>query len=158
MALRTHSGACHCGAVRFEFDAPADLVAWDCNCSICAMKRNVHTIVPGARFRLLAGDALREYRFATRTARHLFCGVCGVCPYYVPRSNPDSFAVTIYCIKPGTVGSIEVRSYDGVNWEAAYAATGIAACGSGSGGSGSAGGGGGAQAVEGAGGDGMAGV
>lgn len=32
MSLVTHSGACHCGAVQFQFDAPPDLVAWDCNC------------------------------------------------------------------------------------------------------------------------------
>eukprot|EP00873_Tetraselmis_striata_P038997 jgi/Tetstr1/459261/TSEL_004661.t1 len=29
--LVTHKGACHCGAVRFEVDAPAKVVAWDCN-------------------------------------------------------------------------------------------------------------------------------
>lgn len=23
-----------------QFEAPADLVAWDCNCSVCAMRRN----------------------------------------------------------------------------------------------------------------------
>jgi hypothetical protein len=38
------------------------------------MKRNTHAMVPGTRFRLLSGaDALTEYRFETRTARHLFC-------------------------------------------------------------------------------------
>lgn len=26
-----HKGGCHCGAVRFEVDAPAHIVAWDCN-------------------------------------------------------------------------------------------------------------------------------
>ena len=29
----THKGGCHCGAVRFEFEAGAKLIAWDCNCA-----------------------------------------------------------------------------------------------------------------------------
>ena len=33
--LVTHEGGCHCGAVRFEFAAEANLVAWDCNCESC---------------------------------------------------------------------------------------------------------------------------
>jgi hypothetical protein len=38
------------------------------------MKRNTHAIIPGARFRLLTGaDSQAEYRFETKTARHLFC-------------------------------------------------------------------------------------
>ncbi|WIA16298.1 hypothetical protein OEZ85_012999 [Tetradesmus obliquus] len=123
-----HRGGCHCGAVRFEFEAPADLIAWDCNFDICAMKRNTHTIVPGSAFKLLAGeDNLSCYQFGTNTARHLFCKTCGICSYYVPRSNPDGAAVTVHCIDPGTVASVTVKQYDGQNWEASYQATGIQA-------------------------------
>jgi hypothetical protein len=34
-------------------------------------------------------------------------------------------AITIHCIDPGTVEGVEVKAFDGVHWEAAYAATGI---------------------------------
>jgi hypothetical protein len=129
LGLRTHAGGCHCGAVRFEFDAPADLVAWDCNCSICAMKRNVHTMVVVARFRLLTpAAAITEYRFGTGVARHRFCAVCGVQAFYHPRSNPDCVAVTVACISSGSVRSVTTVPYDGRNWERAHAETGIAAC------------------------------
>eukprot|EP00729_Bicosta_minor_P014645 gene14645-15897_t len=37
------------------------------------------------------------------------------------------FGVTAHCIDKGTVASLEVRTFDGVNWETEYAATGIAA-------------------------------
>lgn len=65
-------------------------------------------------------------QFGTRTARHLFCKVCGVCSFYSPRSNPDCWAVTIHCVDPGSMRSVEVRSYDGQHWEEAYQGTGIA--------------------------------
>jgi hypothetical protein len=125
----THSGACHCGAVQFEFDTESKhFVAWDCNCSICALKRNVHTMVDKRDFRLLKGeDSLTEYTFGTGVAKHKFCKVCGVQAFYSPRSNPHSWAVTIACIKPGTFDSVETKFYDGKNWESSYKATGIAA-------------------------------
>jgi hypothetical protein len=31
----THHGSCHCGAVRFEVDAPRVLRAVECNCAFC---------------------------------------------------------------------------------------------------------------------------
>lgn len=59
---------------RFEFEASADLIAWDCNCSICAMKKNTHVVVPERSFKITQGeDQLQEYRFGSKTARHLFC-------------------------------------------------------------------------------------
>jgi hypothetical protein len=126
--LVTHRGGCHCGAVRFELDAPPHLTAWDCNCSICAMKRNTHVVVPAARFRLLTPrGAMTEYRFNTGVARHLFCATCGVQAYYHPRSNPDGVAVTVACLDAGTAASVTTRQFDGRNWEAFIGGSGIAA-------------------------------
>lgn len=120
-ALVTHTGACHCGAVTFEVDAPADLTVWDCNCSICLLKRNTHFIVPKSRFRLLTGaDKITEYRFNTKVAVHCFCSVCGVQAFYSPRSNPDGCAVTVHCIAPGTIKSVSTVKFDGANWEAFF--------------------------------------
>ena len=60
-ALVVHRGGCHCRRVRFEVQAPADLEALDCNCSICRMGGFLHLIVPASRFHLLLGaDALTE--------------------------------------------------------------------------------------------------
>jgi hypothetical protein len=112
-ALVVHRGGCHCGRVRFEVDAPASIKALDCNCSICRMGGFLHLIVPAARFRLLAGaDALREYRFNTGTATHLFCAHCGIKSYYVPRSNPDGIDVNVRCLDPATIERIETTPFD----------------------------------------------
>ncbi len=109
----THSGGCHCGAVAFEVEAPAKIVASDCNCSICRMSGYLHLIVPRSRFHLLQGaDALTEYKFNTGTARHLFCGRCGVKSFYVPRSNPDGYSVNVRCLDPATIEHVEVQLFD----------------------------------------------
>ncbi|KAH9129698.1 hypothetical protein LEN26_005700 [Aphanomyces euteiches] len=112
----SHSGACHCKRVKFEFDAEGDLVAFDCNCSICAMKRNIHTIVPKTAFRLLEGeDVLTAYTFNTHIAKHKFCSVCGVATRFIPRINPEAVGITIACIAPGTLNNVDVQTYDGRN-------------------------------------------
>ena len=70
----THTGGCHCGRVRFEVDAPAELAIDECNCSMCARTGYLHLIVTADRFRITQGkEALTTYTFNTGTAKHLFC-------------------------------------------------------------------------------------
>jgi hypothetical protein len=116
----THSGGCHCGRVRFEVEAPAELEVSECNCSMCSRTGFHHLIVPRTRFRLLAGrEWLTSYRFNTGVAEHLFCSICGVKSFYAPRSHPDGYSVNARCLDPGTVRSCAVvRHFDGANWEA----------------------------------------
>ena len=125
----TARGGCHCGAVRFTvaFDTPPVLL--DCNCSICARTGFLHLIVGAADFTLLAGaEALGDYRFATGTARHLFCRTCGIKSYYVPRSHPDGFSINWRALDAVSAIVPIIRSYDGrSSWEVAYAALGEAA-------------------------------
>jgi GrpB-like predicted nucleotidyltransferase (UPF0157 family) len=119
VTLVRHQGGCHCGRVRFEVDAPADIEAAECNCSMCSKLGFLHLIVPRTRFRLLSGDdALTSYTFNTGVAKHLFCATCGVKSFYVPRSHPDGYSVNVRCLDPGTVASVEVQPFDGRNWEA----------------------------------------
>jgi hypothetical protein len=120
-----HRGGCHCKAVAFEVDAPAEIEVLECNCSICAMTGFLHLIVPQSRFRLLRGaEELTEYRFNTGTARHLFCRRCGIKSFYVPRSHPDGISVHARCLEPATVAGIKVTAFDGRRWEAARAGLG----------------------------------
>lgn len=118
MNFVTARGGCHCGQVEFEVSVGEEVTVQHCNCSICAMTGFVHLIVPGSRFNLLKGqDSLCEYRFNSRTARHLFCMHCGIKSFYVPRSNPDGFSVNLRCVAlPAGVKIIEER-FDGRNWE-----------------------------------------
>lgn len=116
--LVTHRGGCHCGAVRFAFEAPATLRVERCNCSICTMTGFLHVLVPGERFHLLAGAGhLVAYRFGTGTARHLFCRTCGIKSFYVPRSHPDGYSIHLGCVEPATIASVTIVDFDGRNWE-----------------------------------------
>ncbi len=114
----THSGGCHCGRVRYEVQAPAEIEVLDCNCSICTKTGYLHLIVPAARFRLLTSmAALTTYQFNTGTARHLFCSVCGIKSFYVPRSHPDGYSVNARCLDAGTVTGTRTVACDGRDWE-----------------------------------------
>jgi len=117
--MATHTGGCHCGRVRFEVTAPADLDVAECNCSICRKAGYLHLIVPAERFVLISGrDDLTTYSFNTGVAKHIFCSHCGVKSFYIPRSHPDGVSVNARCIDSDTVTSMSVKPFDGRNWEA----------------------------------------
>jgi hypothetical protein len=123
MTLVRHTGGCHCGRVRFEVMAPANIEVGECNCSMCSKTGYLHLVVPAAQFKLLSGeDALTSYQFNTKTAKHLFCSHCGIKSFYVPRSHPDGFSVNVRCLDEGTFEITGVRKIDGRNWEQHYPA------------------------------------
>jgi hypothetical protein len=77
--------------------------------------------VPKSRFKLLSGsDVLVTYEFNTRTAKHLFCAVCGIKAFYVPRSHPEGYSVNARCLDEGSVKQMLVIPSDGKNWERTY--------------------------------------
>jgi len=116
-----HRGGCHCGRVRFEVTAPSRIQVSECNCSICSKSGYLHLVVPADRFRLLSGgEVLATYSFNTGTAKHLFCSVCGIKSFYVPRSHPDGFSVNARCLDPGTVEDMSVGLTNGREWEKQY--------------------------------------
>lgn len=125
------AGGCHCGAVRFEADLPQKVRAYRCNCSICQRSGFIHVFVPAERFRLLQGEGqLTEYRFHTGTARHLFCRICGIKSFYVPRSHPDGYSVNLNCLDDVGAFELSLGEFDGRHWtrsiEALHQATGEA--------------------------------
>lgn len=112
-----YKGSCHCQAVTFEVEAPEHIEAKECNCSICSKSGFLHMIVPLGRFRLLGGgDALSTYTFNTGVAKHTFCRVCGIKPFYTPRSNPDGIDINVHCLDTRPA-SVNITLFDGQNWE-----------------------------------------
>lgn len=112
-----YTGSCHCGAIRFEVEAPAEIVCYDCNCSICSKAGYLHLIVPASRFNLLSSrENITTYTWNTATAKHTFCRTCGIKPFYIPRSNPDGFDINVRCLDPQPE-KITIEPFDGRNWE-----------------------------------------
>ncbi|MDA9476830.1 hypothetical protein XI03_20485 [Bradyrhizobium sp. CCBAU 65884] len=116
-----HHGRCHCGSVKFCVRAPRELSAVRCNCSICQMSGFLHLLVRGDKLGIRCGEEfLSTYQFNKNIARHTFCRVCGVKPFYRPRSNPSGFSVNIRCLDKRTIEDIRISEFDGEHWEDAF--------------------------------------
>ena len=88
-----------------------------CNCSICSKSGFLHLIVPRSRFSLLCDDRqLQTYTFNTGVAQHYFCKICGIKPFYVPRSNPDGIDINLNCLDV-LPREVDIVEFDGRNWE-----------------------------------------
>jgi hypothetical protein len=116
-ALIEYGGGCHCGRVRFAVLAAAAIEAFECNCSICSKSGFLHLIVPKSRFTLRQGaEFLVEYQFNTGVAKHLFCKICGIKSFYIPRSNPDGYSVNVRCLDV-SAKDVKIMPFDGRHWE-----------------------------------------
>ena len=116
--MTKHKGGCHCGAVSFEFEAPAQMSLTLCNCSICNKTGFQHVFVPHGDVTFISGkEHLTTYTFGSHTAKHTFCPSCGVKPLYQPKSHPDKYSINLRCIEPGTLTISETIEFDGQNWD-----------------------------------------
>jgi hypothetical protein len=114
-------GSCHCQAIQFRVWIE-QFQGLDCNCSICQKKGFLHLIVPSEQFELLQGaDVLQTYTFNTGMAKHHFCCICGIAPFYRPRSHPDCFDVNLRCLDGEPLETLlqqfEITAFDGRHWE-----------------------------------------
>jgi hypothetical protein len=79
MAIATHKGSCHCGAVRFSVDLDTDSEAIECNCSICGRTGTLLLFTSMDHFTLESGaDNLTSYKFNKGHIDHVFCKTCGI--------------------------------------------------------------------------------
>ncbi len=95
------SGACHCGAVRFEVTLTEGLAsARRCNCSYCSMRGAVAVTARRDGLKLLSSeDFLATYRFNTGAAEHHFCTNCGIYTHHRRRSNAEELGVNVACLE-----------------------------------------------------------
>ena len=103
-------GSCHCGAVQFAITTDFPELT-TCDCSICARKNALMVKVHESDFELIAGeDALTEYQFHTKTARHYFCATCGIYPFHRKRVTPDFVGINVFCLEGFNPEGIPVRA------------------------------------------------
>jgi hypothetical protein len=82
MAVSTHHGSCHCGAVRYQVELDLEAEALSCNCSMCGRAGTLLQFVTPDKFKLEQGEAnLSDYQFNKHVIHHLFCKTCGIKPF-----------------------------------------------------------------------------
>ncbi len=82
----SRSGACECGAVRFEITGPVRKVVY-CHCSQCRRTSGHYvaaTACDAECLQLVNAEGLRWYR-SSEIAERGFCEVCGSSLFYRPR-------------------------------------------------------------------------
>ena len=111
MAMKTYSGSCHCGAVRYQADIDFAAGSNRCNCSLCAKARSWFVLVQPEHFRLLKGeDAQREYRWTppNRPGPNLhyrFCSTCGI--RTVGRGEPHPNGGAFYFVAVASLDDVD---------------------------------------------------
>ncbi|WP_050906627.1 GFA family protein [Vibrio campbellii] len=113
-----HRLSCHCGKVQIELSLPNGIEKpRRCDCSMCRRRGTIVASVPLNGIRIIQGeDALKLYQFNTNTAKHFFCGECGIYTHHQRRSNPSEYGYNVGCLEgvnPYELGEIEVM--DGVS-------------------------------------------
>ena len=84
VTLKTYSGSCHCGAVRFEADVDLSEGTLKCNCSSCTKARSWLVFARPDRFRLTSSaDAQAVYQWTPPgrdgpNFQFHFCKNCGI--------------------------------------------------------------------------------
>lgn len=116
--MKTYTGGCHCGNVKFEVDTEPLTSAISCNCSLCTKRGSLLSFVPAAQFRLLSGEnSLTDYQFNKKIIHHLFCNVCGVAPFGrgTGRDGSPMVAINVRCLDEIDPDTLTLQKYDGKN-------------------------------------------
>ena len=115
MTIKTHSGSCHCGAVRFEVDIDLAQVS-RCNCTVCTKTAWLGAIVKPAAFRLLAGEAsLSVYEWGFKISRRHFCSHCGIQCF--ARGELEVLGGAYVSINVNVLEDVEVSALPVVHWD-----------------------------------------
>lgn len=118
------SGACHCGAVKFELlEKPERLVA--CNCSICRRLGALWAHAAVDQIRIIvedsaAGGGTRSYSHGDRTLAFHSCAVCGCTTHWLPTPmEADSdMAVNFRMCTEAQIDEVPIRRFDGADsWQ-----------------------------------------
>lgn len=110
--MAKHTGGCHCGAVRYEFEGEIAEVM-ECNCSHCAKKGMLLFFVDKDKFKLLSGqEVLKEYQFNKKQTRHYFCTVCGTQAHTEGVTFPKA-CVNVRCVDDIDLAVLPRKSFNG---------------------------------------------
>ena len=87
-----------------------------CNCSICVRKGAVMSpgVIPREELAIeVQDDALGNYQFGEKTAKHYFCKRCGIYPFHETARFPGKLRVNLGCIDSLAPLDMDVAVFDG---------------------------------------------
>ena len=114
--VRTYSGSCHCGAVRFRFRSEELTTGIRCNCSICKRRGAVMSsrYYAPEEFEELQGlESLSLYRFGDHLVNHWFCSRCGIHPFSYVTEAPMRYRVNLGCVEGVDPFALGITLIDG---------------------------------------------
>ena len=116
MALATHHGGCHCGAVRYTVDIDLAADALTCNCSMCGRGGAMMMFTPAGSFVLEQGaDNLKDYFFNKHVINHQFCTTCGIKSFArgkTPKGD-EMVMINVRCLDGIDVFAQPTKRFDG---------------------------------------------
>ena len=110
--------SCHCGAVRFEVEAPTEVT--DCNCSICRRYGVLWAYYsPRAVRRVAPEGPTAIYMWDDREIEFHHCATCGCVTHWAPADGVrDRMGINARLMEPKVLAAARVRHLDGaVTWE-----------------------------------------
>jgi len=114
--LKTYSGGCQCGRVRYEISMDLTKPVISCNCSMCGRAGTLLSFAPAEQFKLKSGeDVLTDYQFNKKHIHHLFCSVCGI-KSFARGTGPGgaaTVAVNVRCLDDVDPERLSLMKYDG---------------------------------------------
>ncbi len=123
--LKTYTGGCHCGAIRYEVTIDfAGRAPSRCNCTICHKLGRTGALVKPEAFRLLKGEHdLGEYIWGSRVGAYVFCKHCGVHAFsrgHLDILGGDFVSVNVNCLDEVDSNQLPLEYWDGRhdNWAA----------------------------------------
>lgn len=117
--MKTYTGGCHCGKVRYEVKAEPIHKVYACNCSICGKGGILMSFVPAAQLTVLSGeDALTDYQFNKKKIHHLFCSTCGIRSFGrgTGPGGKEMAVINVRCLDDVDVAPLEVMHVDGKSY------------------------------------------
>ena len=114
--LKSYSGGCQCGQVRYQVQADLDGPVISCNCSMCGRSGTLLTFVPAKQFILLSGeDVLTDYQFNKHAIHHLFCKVCGIKSFArgQDKTGGEQVAINARCLDGVDIQTLKLMQFDG---------------------------------------------
>ena len=116
--MRTITGGCHCGNIRYRLLWPVtdDVIsARACGCTFCRPRRATYTSHAEARLEAAVADEadLSRYRFGTSTAEFFVCRRCGGMTFAVSEIEGRRYAVVnVFTFDDAEAMEFDVSSTD----------------------------------------------